>query len=112
MIDFSGQNAVRVALSAVLGRLLPGIGIWIANALVSLLAAHLSRSDEFEADEYAAALLTRAGIGTAPQKALLSKLDALVGMRGAQPVWMASHPPTPDRIRAIETLEARWQSPE
>ncbi|GAB4268153.1 MAG: M48 family metalloprotease [Pararhodobacter sp.] len=109
MIDFSGQNAVRVALSAILGRLLPGVGVWIANMLVTLLAAHLSRRDEYEADEYAAALLTRAGIGTAPQRTLLGKLDGLVGARGAPPVWMASHPPTPDRIRAIEALESRWR---
>lgn len=108
MIDFSGQNAVRVVLSAVLGRLIPGLGIWIANALVTLLAAGLSRKDEYAADEYAAALLTKAGIGTAPQKALLARLDGLVGLRGGPPVWLASHPPTPDRVRAIEGLEARW----
>jgi metalloprotease len=109
MIDFSGQNAVRVALAAVLGRFLPGIGIWIANGLVALLAASLSRKDEYEADEYAAALLTKAGIGTAPQKSLLAKLESLTGMRGAPPVWLASHPKTPDRISAIEALEERWR---
>lgn len=109
MIDFSGQNAVRVALSAILGRLLPGIGVWIANTLVSMLAASLSRQDEYEADEYAAALLTKAGIGTAPQKSLLTKLAGLTGMRGAPPVWLASHPATPDRIAAIEALEERWR---
>lgn len=108
MIDFSGQNAVRVALSAVLGRLLPGIGIWIANSLVSMLAARLSRQDEFEADEYAAALLTKAGIGTAPQKSLLAKLESLTGMRGAPPVWLASHPRTEQRVAAIEALERQW----
>ena len=108
MIDFSGQNAMRVALSAVLGRLLPGVGIWVANMLVTLLAARLSRDDEYEADAYAAALLTKAGIGTAPQKSLLSKLSALSGSRGAPPVWLASHPATTDRIRAIERLEAGW----
>jgi len=108
MIDFSGQNAVRVALASVLGRILPGIGIWIANGLVTLLAASLSRKDEYEADEYAAALLTKAGIGTEPQKSLLGKLEHLTGMRGAPPVWLASHPKTPDRIKAIQALEARW----
>ena len=110
MIDFSGQNAMRVALSAILGRFLPGIGIWIANMLVTLLAARLSRTDEYEADEYAAALLTKAGIGTEPQKTLLQKLESLTGMRGAPPLWLASHPPTPDRVRAIEALEDRWNA--
>ncbi|MBN8293788.1 M48 family metallopeptidase [Rhodobacter sp. NTK016B] len=109
MIDFSGQNAVRVMLAAVLGRLLPGIGILVANGLVHLLAAGLSRKDEYEADEYAAALLTKAGIGTEGQKSLLSRLESLTGMRGAPPVWLASHPKTADRVAAIEELERRWR---
>jgi putative metalloprotease len=109
MIDFSGQNAVRVALATVLGRLVPGVGIWIANMLAGMLAARLSRQDEYEADAYAAALLTKAGIGTAPQKSLFLKLEALTGMGGrGMPAWLMSHPKTTDRVRAIEALEARW----
>jgi putative metalloprotease len=64
MIDFSGQNALRTALAMVFSRFLPGIGVFIANGLATLLAARMSRGDEYEADEYAAALLTKAGIGT------------------------------------------------
>ncbi len=109
MIDFSGQNALRTALAMVLSRFLPGIGIWIANMLATLLAATLSRSDEYEADEYASALLTKAGIGTGPQKSLFTKLEALTNARGgAMPAWLMSHPKTPDRIAAIEKNEARW----
>ena len=109
MIDFSGQNALRTALAMVLSRFLPGIGPWIANSAISLLAARLSRSDEFEADEYASALLTKAGIGTTPQKSLFSKLETLTGARGAAtPAWLLSHPKTPDRIKAIEKNEAKW----
>ncbi len=108
MIDFSGQNAIRLALATVLNRFLPGVGFLIANALIALLAARLSRSDEYEADEYAAALLIKAGIGTEGQKSLFAKLDRLTGMSGAPPVWIASHPPASERIRAIEALEARW----
>ena len=108
MIDFSGQNAVRVALATVLGRLVPG-GVAIANGLAGLLAARLSRQDEYEADAYAAALLTKAGIGTAPQKSLFVKLEGLTGMGGrGTPAWLMSHPKTEDRVRAIEALEARW----
>ena len=55
MIDFSGQNAMRTALAMILNRFLPGVGMFIANALMSLLAAKLSRSDEYEADAYATA---------------------------------------------------------
>ncbi len=108
MIDFSGQNAIRLALAAVLNRFLPGIGALIAGALVTVLAAGLSRSDEYEADAYAAALLTKAGIGTGAQKSLFAKLGTITGYAGAPPVWLASHPKSEDRIRAIEELEARW----
>ena len=110
MIDFSGQNAVRVALSMILGRILPGIGIYIANFLVSMLAARLSRGDEYEADAYAAPLLTKAGIGTEPQKTLFNKLEALTGNSGQPLAWMMSHPKTTERIQAIEKLEGQWQA--
>ncbi|WP_323783104.1 M48 family metallopeptidase [Thalassovita sp.] len=111
MIDFSGQNALRTAMAMVLSRLLPGIGGYLATALTRLLAARLSRSDEYEADEYAAALLTKAGIGTGAQKDLFRKLEALTKSNsGAAPAWLLSHPKTPERIKAIEKLEARWQA--
>lgn len=110
MIDFSGQNAVRLTLGMVLSRLLPGIGIWIANMIASLLAAKLSRQDEFEADEYAAALMTKAGFGTRAQRSLLAKLGAgLNGPRASTPpAWLLSHPPAEARIAAVEAHEARW----
>ncbi len=109
MIDFSGQNALRTALGLILSRLIPGLGIYIAGLLTSLLAARLSRSDEYEADAYAAALLTKAGIGTAPQKSLFTKLGALTGTQGGTPpAWQMSHPRTEERIAAIEKLEAGW----
>ena len=110
MIDFSGQNALRTALMMILGRFLPGIGVMIANALTTMLAARLSRSDEYEADAYASALLTKSGIGTEHQKSLFQKLEKLTGAHGAKmPVWLMSHPKTADRIAAIEELEARWR---
>ena len=109
MIDFSGQNALRTALGMVLSRFLPGIGVWIAGLITTLVAARLSRSDEYEADAYAAALLTKAGIGVAPQKSLFSKLEALTKTNmGAAPAWLMSHPKTADRIAALEKLEADW----
>jgi putative metalloprotease len=109
MIDFSGQNAIRTALIMVLAKFIPGVGILVANALTMLLASRLSREDEYEADAYAAALLTKAGIGTAPQKSLFAKLERLTEARGGTaPAWLMSHPQTGDRIRAIEALEAKW----
>jgi putative metalloprotease len=86
MIDFSGQNAVRVALSMVLARFVPFFGVYIANALISLIAARLSRNDEYEADAYAAALLTKSGIGTEGQKTLFRKLAIPKPANGLQPL--------------------------
>lgn len=109
LIDFSGQNALRTALAMVLSRFLPGFGVYIANAITTLLAARLSRSDEYEADAYAAALLVKAGIGTDAQKSLFQKLEALTRTNmGAMPAWLMSHPKTGERIAAIEKMEARW----
>jgi putative metalloprotease len=109
MIDFTGQNAVFVMLSALLNRFLPFIGIWIANFISTALMARLSRRDEFEADAYATALLIKAGIGTGPQKSLFRKLDALTKNRAEGiPAWLLSHPRVDERIAAIEANEARW----
>ena len=108
MIDFSGQNAIRTALMMVIGRFVPFIGPWIAGMLTSLLAARLSRQDEYEADEYAAALLTKAGIGIAPQKSMFRKLAAMSEGRGNAPAWLLSHPKTDERIAALERLERNW----
>ena len=109
MIDFAGQNAIRMALAGVLGRIIPGIGPWIATLLANAVAARLSRQDEFEADRFARALMMRAGLGTAPQKSLFRKLDKMAGGRSTAPAWFLSHPPVERRIAAIEQHEARWQ---
>lgn len=112
MIDFTGQNAVFVMLSALLNRFLPFIGIWIANLISTALMARLSRRDEFEADAYASALLIKTGIGTAPQKSLFRKLQALTAHRAeGVPAWLLSHPKADERIAAIEANEARWVGP-
>jgi putative metalloprotease len=109
MIDFTGQNAVFVMLSALLSRFLPFIGVWIANLISTALMARMSQRDEFEADAYATALLIKSGIGTAPQKSLFRKLGALTANRAEGiPAWLLSHPKTDARIAAIEANEARW----
>ncbi len=109
MIDFSGQNALRTALAMVLSRFIPGVGAYLATWLTRMLAAKLSRSDEYEADAYATALLIKSGIGTGPQKSLFEKLEHLTGARGASmPAWLLSHPKTHERIAAIEANEGKW----
>ena len=110
MIDFSGQNAMRTALAMVFSRFIPGVGPWIANFLMSLLAARLSRGDEFEADAYASALLIKAGIGTDAQISLFEKLEHLTGARGAAtPAWLLSHPKSDQRIAAIAANTEKWR---
>ncbi len=108
MIDFSGQNALRVVLSSLIGRFVPIVGPWLAGFIISMLTAKLSRRDEYEADAYASALLTKAGIGTAPQKSLFHKLDKLSAGMNSAPAWLLSHPKTSERIAAIEENEAKW----
>ncbi len=110
MIDFSGQNALRVALSVVLGRFVPVLGVYLANLLVSMLAAGLSRKDEYEADAYAAALMEKAGIGLYPQISLFRKLEEWHPKGGGQAAWLMSHPKTADRINAIRKLEQGWKA--
>ena len=109
MIDFSGQNAMRVALGVILSRFLPGIGGIIANGVGSLLMAKLSRSDEFEADAYATALLMQSGLSVEAQMSLFEKLDKLTGNAGLSPAWLLSHPKAQDRIAAIQSNYAKWQ---
>lgn len=109
MIDFSGQNALRTVLSMMLSRFLPGAGVLIARFLTRLVAAGLSRGDEYEADEYATALLIKSGIGAEAQKSLFGKLDTLTqGRGGVMPAWLMSHPKTVERIAAIEKNETKW----
>jgi len=109
MIDFSGQNALRMLLMGILGRFIPVIGPWLANTLLSLLAAKLSRRDEYEADAYATALLLKAGIGADPQISLFQKLERLSGGNANQiPSWLLSHPKADERIAAIRDNTAKW----
>ena len=110
MIDWTGQNAARMALGLILNRFIPIIGFYIADALATLAMARLSRRDEFEADRYASALMIKAGWGVAPQIALFEKLARMVpGPKGA--AWLASHPPTEERVAAIEANAAAWDAP-
>ena len=108
MVDFTGQNMVLVLLGGVLARFVPGVGVALARLASSALMAHLSRRDEFEADEFAAALLVKAGIGTAPQRQLLAKLGGANAVQGGTAAWLMSHPPAAERIKAIAAAEAKW----
>ncbi|TQS73007.1 M48 family metallopeptidase [Rhodobacteraceae bacterium] len=110
MIDFSGQNVIRVVLTTVIGRFIPFIGPWLAHMATQALAARLSQQDEFEADEFATALMIKAGFGVDPQISLFQKLDRLSGSgKATPPAWLLTHPATDRRIAAIRAHAARWQ---
>ena len=111
MIDFSGQNALRMALGSMLSRIIPGLGGIIANVLSNLLMARLSRTDEFEADEYASALMMKSGIGVEHQISMFEKLEKLKGNNAnLQPAWLLSHPKTKRRIEKIQENLLKWNA--
>ena len=111
MIDFSGQNALRMALGSILSRIIPGLGGIIANFLSNLLMARLSRTDEFEADEYASALMMKSGIGVEHQISMFQKLEKLSGNNAnLQPAWLLSHPKTKKRIEKIQENLLKWNA--
>ena len=107
MIDFSGQNAVRAALGALLSRLIPGLGGFIAGFIGNLMMAKLSRRDEYEADEYASALMIKSGLGIEPQISMFKKLDKISNLQGSVPAWLMRHPPTQERINSIKKINAK-----
>jgi putative metalloprotease len=85
-------------------------GMAVANFVANLLMAKLSRSDEFEADAYATALLEKAKIGAQAQISMFEKLDELTGITNRPPAWLLSHPDTETRIEAIRSNLIKWQS--
>ena len=110
LITFSAISAISMVISTILSRLLPYIGAIIGRFLSQVLISGLSRKDEFEADSYAAALLIKSGIGTAPQISLLKKLEQLTGIVSSNVTWTLSHPSPEQRIKAIQNLEASWMT--
>ncbi|MEM6439496.1 MAG: M48 family metallopeptidase [Pseudomonadota bacterium] len=107
MIDWTGQNALRMGLGMVLGRLIPFVGWWIAEMIANMAASKLSRAAEFEADAYAAALMRRAGVDPEAQVRMFEKLEHMHGPRGGL-AWLASHPPLGSRIEAVRALHDKW----
>ncbi len=108
MITFSAISAISLVFSTLLSRLIPYFGSIIGRYISQALISGLSRKDEFEADSYAAALLIKAGIGTAPQISLLKKIEKLTGIISSNITWTLSHPSPEQRIEAIRKLEESW----
>src|SRR5690606_25039381 len=93
MVEVAGRQAAYIVLGGLLGllgRFVPYFG-WIVTAwLLGVVAARLSRRDEFEADAYATALMVRSGIGAEHQAMLLEKLPRLLpGSAAMATSWLA-----------------------
>ena len=108
LITFSAISAFSFVFSTILSRLIPYVGSIIGRYISQILISGLSRKDEFEADAYAAALLVKSGIGTAPQISLLKKIEKLTGAVSPSVSWTMSHPAPLERINAIKDLEISW----
>lgn len=105
------EVAVRAATQTVLPRMFSGLGAYVTNFISRLLQTGLSRKDEYEADAFAAALMHRSGFDPRAQISLLEKLDRIAEGRGTPISWLASHPPTPKRIAALDkAIEADHQA--
>lgn len=107
-LQVGGLQAAQIVLGGILGRVIPFFGGYLAVWLLSLVTAKLSRKDEFEADAYATALMVRSGIGAEHQATLLEKLPHLLPGAGRSESWLASHPPSEQRAKAIRDNADRW----
>ncbi|MGB0507354.1 MAG: M48 family metallopeptidase [Pikeienuella sp.] len=107
MRDITGGSAANVALAMVLNRFIPFVGIYLANMITGAYMSKISRKNEFEADEYASALMISAGIGVDPQISMFEKLEARApGGRGI--AWLSSHPMPEERIKVIRANHQKW----
>lgn len=81
----------------------------ITDITNSLLEKGYSRSQEYDADEYAAALLLRAGYN---QSGLIAMLESLKGIEDTHPSggWYSTHPKPEKRLRevtgAVKTIDS------
>ena len=118
-----GHLRERHALRGLIQASLVGmvLAVWVgdlgtlATALPAfVLEARYSRDFEREADAYAARLLVANELGTAPLAELLGRLEASHGgprVQGGLEGYLASHPATSERIRALAALDEAGPSP-
>lgn len=101
----SMQALMRSAgLAAVAGVVLGDFSSVAVGATVSLQGLAYSRDAEREADRFALEFLDAAGIDHAVMKRVWAKFIAMQERVGASgiPAWISSHPPTQERLRAVE----------
>lgn len=115
----SAQRQTAAVGTSLLGAV---VGAVVGNDVVSQVLgigqkgflASYSRDQEYEADKLGVRTLARSGYDPSAQADFLQSMDAEMKLQarlaGSQPgggtSWFASHPPTPDRVRAARA-EAR-----
>ena len=110
MIDMTAAQTAHLVLGGLLARFIGVLGFYAARFIVSFFVARLSRSDEFEADAYATALMLKSGFGAEPQARMLEKLQQILpaDLMARETSWLASHPPVSERTAAIRANAERW----
>ncbi|MBX7143143.1 MAG: M48 family metalloprotease [Oligoflexia bacterium] len=97
-----GKEAVTSAAGQDVQMLTSAFSDSITDVANSLLTKGYSRRQEYEADEYAAELLKRAGYNP---HALVKLLEGLKGLEGSSSGgWMSTHPDAEDRIDEVESV--------
>ena len=94
-----GQEAVRKQGSADVNTLTNVFGEAVSDVTDTLVENGYSRSQEYEADEYAAELLTKAGYNEA---ALITMLQGIKAAADKENGWFSTHPDPEKRISEVE----------
>jgi Zn-dependent protease with chaperone function len=88
----------------VAGIYLGDISSIVSGLAVLAMESRYSRAFEFEADAYAAKVMTAAGRGTEPLASMLERMEATMGGEGkVGSAWdgLSSHPDTAERVRRL-----------
>jgi predicted Zn-dependent protease len=94
-----GQEAVRKQGSADVNALTDVFGEAVSDVTDTLIENGYSRSQEYEADAYAAKLLVKAGYNDA---ALVSMLEGIKAASNKEQGWFATHPDPDKRISEVK----------
>ncbi|MGH2669412.1 MAG: M48 family metallopeptidase, partial [bacterium] len=94
------QLGLTASVRLVLG-MPEGVADSIASAVVSLGSLRFSRDQERDADRGGVELLTRARL---PATGLQSFFDRLARQEGAVPALISTHPPSAERVAALQRL--------
>ncbi len=93
-----GQDTARQQGGALVGKVTTTFGDSVSDIASTILSNGYSRSQEYEADSYAAVLLARAGYDVRGLATMLRRVDADASSGG----WHSTHPSAQDRIAELE----------